>query len=98
MKKVVVLFNSPGFTSKHFDMVWDSLRAAGYANPDGLISHVGFSKPDGSWSVVDIWESQEAFEKFSKVLTPIIDRTGVKVPPPQVFPAYYVQVNQKELA
>jgi hypothetical protein len=98
MKKLVVLFSAPGFTSKNYDQVWESLRLAGHANPDGLLSHVGFSKPDGSWNVVDIWESQEAFDKFSSVLLPILEKTGANVPPPHVYPAYFVQINQKELA
>lgn len=52
MKNVVVLFSAPGFTAEHFDQVWDDLRAAGQSHPKGLISHVGFAKPDGSWNVV----------------------------------------------
>jgi heme-degrading monooxygenase HmoA len=96
MKKTVVLFHAPGFTSKHYEKVWDDLRAAGYENPKGLISHVGFSKPDSSWMVVDVWESPEAFKEFSKTLLPIIQKSGVNVPEPQMLPAHYVYVGQNE--
>ena len=96
MKNVVVLFNAPGFTAKHFDQVWDDLRAAGQAQPKGLISHVGFAKPDGSWGVVDVWESAEAFAEFGKTLVPIIQKTGVHVPDPVVLPAHYVLLGQSE--
>ena len=97
MKNVVVLFNAPGFTSKHYDQVWDDLRAAGHSNPKGLISHVGFAKPDGSWMVVDIWESAEAFEEFTKTLMPLIAKTGVQVPAPMILPAHYVLIGQPEM-
>jgi hypothetical protein len=96
MKKVVVLFDAPGFTSKHYDQVWDDLRAAGQSHPQGLVSHVGFANPNGNWNVVDIWESAEAFAEFGKTLIPIIQKTGVNIPPPLVLPAHYVLLGQAE--
>lgn len=96
MKKVVVIFSAPDFTAENYDQVWDDLRAAGHANPKGLISHVGFAKPEGGWMVVDVWESEEAFYEFGKTLMPIIQKTGVAVPPPQMRPAHYVLVQQTE--
>ena len=99
MKKIVVLFDAPGFTSQHFDQVWEGLRAAGQAHPQGLISHVGFQNPNGNWNVVDVWASAEAFEEFGKTLMPIIQKLGVNVPPPKVIPAHYVLLGQeKEVA
>lgn len=96
MKKIVVLFDAPGFTSKHYDQVWDDLRAAGQSHPKGLISHVGFAKPNGNWNVVDIWESAEAFAEFGKTLVPILQKTGTNVPEPMVLPAHYVLLGQAE--
>lgn len=96
MQNVVVLFSSPGFTAKDYDQVWDDLRAAGQSNPKGLISHVGFAPPEGGWSVVDVWESEEAFNEFGKTLMPIIQKTGVNVPPPRVIPAHFVLVPSSE--
>ena len=96
MQNLVVLFNAPDFTAKHFDQVWDDLRAAGHASPKGLISHVGFSNPGGGWSVVDVWESEDAFSEFGKTLMPILQKSGVMMPPPQVIPAHFVLVPQHE--
>jgi len=90
MKKVVVMFNSPDFNAKNYEQVWDDLRKAGHSHPKGLLSHVGFAKPDGGWMVVDIWESMETFNEFSKILIPIIQKTGVQVTEPMVVPAHYV--------
>lgn len=80
--------NSPEFTARNYDQVWDDLKAAGQSNPKGLLSHVSFAKPEGGWMVVDVWESKEAFADFSKTLIPIIQKTGVAVPQPQIVPAH----------
>jgi|SRR5437764_14574111 len=98
MKKIVVLFDAPGFTAKHYDQVWDDLRQAGQAHPTGLISHVGFANPNGNWNVVDVWESAEAFAEFGKTLLPIIQKTGVNVPEPKIIPAHYVLLKEPEVA
>ena len=86
MQKVVAIVSSPDFTSKHYDQVWDGLRAAGYSSPKGLLSHVGFANPDGGWMVVDVWESAEALAEFGKTLIPLIQKTGANVPEPKVAP------------
>jgi hypothetical protein len=96
MKKVIVLFNSKGGTSAQYDKVWDGLRAAGASNPKGLISHVGGAKPDGSWFVCDIWESEADFKEFGKVLMPIIAKSGLPAAEPIVFPAHYAYIGEKE--
>ncbi len=96
MKKVVVLFNTPGGTSEQYDKIWDSLRAAGESNPKGLLSHVGAAKPDGSWFVCDIWESEEDFKEFGKVLMPIVASSGMPLSEPMILPTHYVYTGEKE--
>ena len=98
MQNVVVMMSSPDFTAKDYDQVWEDLEAEGQSNPQGLISHVGFAKPEGGWMVVDIWESQQAFEEFGKTLIPIIQKTGINVPQPQIVAAHFVLVPQNEHA
>ena len=96
MEKVAVIFNFPQLTAKEYDKVWNDLRAAGSSNPKGLISHVGFARPEGGWTVVDVWESADAFAEFGKILQPIMQKNGVEVPRPQVVPAHYVYIGQPE--
>ena len=95
MKNVIVLFNSPGGTSVQYDKVWDGLKAAGESHPKGLISHVSGAKPDGSWFICDVWESEEAFREFSKVLMPIVGSSGLPLVEPVVFPAHYAYIGEK---
>jgi len=70
--------------------------AAGESAPKGLISRAGAAKPDGSWLVVDIWGSVEAFKEFSDTLAPIIAKNGLPSRPPMILPAHYVCVGNRE--
>ncbi len=51
--------------------------------PDGIISHVA-GATDGGWCVVDIWQSQEHFERFfGERLSPAMEAVG-NLPPPTI--------------
>ncbi len=89
MKKVMVQFNAPGMTEKQYDQVWQDLRAAGHANPKGLIHHAG-AQSDKGWMVMDIWESADHFNEFGKTLMPILDKNGVPPAEPVVLPLHYL--------
>ena len=41
----------------------------------GLISHTSAPTPDG-WYVADVWESEEAFRRFSEVVLPLLREAG----------------------
>ena len=88
MKKVLVQFSSPGMTAKQFDQAWDELRKAGQEHPVGLIHHVA-GQQGNNWVVVDVWESEELFNKFGETLTPILEKVGVTLVPPVITPVYY---------
>lgn len=32
--------------------------------PRGIVSHAAGARTDGGWTVVDVWESQDAFDRF----------------------------------
>ncbi|MFY7840073.1 MAG: hypothetical protein ACOVP7_07335 [Lacibacter sp.] len=97
MKQIVVEFNVAGGTERQYNQIWDDLKNAGYEHPNGIISHVGFAKP-GAWCVVDVWESQEAFDEFSKALVPLLEKNVFKEGRPVVYPAHYVYIGETEHA
>jgi hypothetical protein len=70
-----------------YDRVIKELEAAGQGNPAGRLSHVAARKGDG-YLVADVWESQEAFDRFAQTLVPLLERAGGRVPPPQVYPVH----------
>lgn len=52
---------------------------------EGLRMHVAGESPQG-FRVVDVWESEEACNKFGETLQPILQEVGI-VDPPEVYPA-----------
>ncbi|MBD0277855.1 MAG: hypothetical protein M3342_03510 [Bacteroidota bacterium] len=90
MKQLMVVFDFPTASEQQYKAAWDAIRASGHANPKGLIFHVGASKPDGGMMITDVWESEQAFNEFSKVLMPIIAQQGFPQTMPLMMPVSYV--------
>jgi hypothetical protein len=53
---------------------------------DGLLAHVAGQGANG-FRVVDVWESQEAFQRFGETLIPILQEIGIEGAP-EVYPAH----------
>ena len=88
MSKIVVLFELPGMTSKEYDAILQTLKEKGKLFNDQRPVHVSFEK-NGAWCVVDVWESEEALERFAKNdLIPAFQKLNLNPPMPQVFPVY----------
>ena len=93
MKKVSIQMNIPGATSKQYEQVWDDLKAAGAANPKGLLHHVGIAQPHGIL-VYDTWESEEAFKEFGKTLMPLLAKNKMQGQEPIILPVH-LEYNAK---
>jgi hypothetical protein len=46
---------------------------------EGLLVHVAGQGEDGFW-IVDVWESQEAADRFRRVIKPIAQEAGIEEP------------------
>lgn len=90
MKQVMVHFDFPNTTQKQYNGVWDGLKASGHAHPKGLLFHVAAPKDKGGLMVTDVWESENAFREFSKILLPIIAKQDIPQVQPTISPAYNV--------
>jgi hypothetical protein len=45
--------------------------------PDGLIAHTAGADRDGKWRIIDVWDSQDAFDRFrGERLGPAIEQTA----------------------
>jgi hypothetical protein len=82
-----ILIEVPGGTKEQYDAVMAKLGLGGKM-PSGGISHVA-GPMEGGWRVIDVWQSQEDFEKFfqAKLHRAILE---VGLPPfqPKVFPIH----------
>ncbi|MGX7668497.1 hypothetical protein [Flavobacterium pedocola] len=89
MKNIIVLFQSDSINAQKYDKIWDDLRAAGQSEPNGLLHHVGGPTANG-FTVVDVWESEEHFNEFGKILFPILEKNGVSEMQPTITPLHYM--------
>jgi len=58
---VALILDLPGVTAELYDAVTGEVTADGW--PSEIIAH--YAGPTaGGWTVVDVWESREAFDRF----------------------------------
>ena len=86
---IVVEFNVPGMTATEYDSVLAELENKGVGSPDGRVYHVA-APSAGSWFVLDVWESQEQFDRFGEVLIPTLQAAGITAATPEVRPVHNI--------
>ncbi len=75
---VAFLQELPGTTQEQYDQVLKAFRGK---TAEGRIFHVA-GPMEGGWRIVDVWESQEAVNKFFQELGPALQA------PPQFWPVH----------
>ena len=90
---IVAVFQSPTFTQARYE---ESVRqlTSGRNRMEkpadwpvvGLLVHVAGQGPNG-FRVVDVWQSEETFQRFGEKLLPILKALGVEGQP-DVYPAH----------
>ena len=89
---IAILFDIPGATRHQYDEVMQKLEAAGQKAPEGRLYHVSGPTQDG-WRFVDVWHSQEQFERFGQTLMPLIQEVGYPPFEPELWPCHNVIVD-----
>ena len=91
----LLVFDFPGVTSDQYDQLCrrlnsgaplktlDDFRRVGYE----VVAHMAGPTPDG-WRVIDVWNSDEALERFRATLMPLLDEVGIPRIAPQVKPLH----------
>lgn len=90
---IVAVFQSPSLTQAKYE---ESVRQLTGGRPrlekpadwpvEGLLVHAAGQGPNG-FRVVDVWESEQAFQRFGEKLMPILNAIGVEGQP-EVYPAH----------
>lgn len=85
---IAMLMEWQGVTQEQYDRAMEGLRLDENP-PDGLIVHIAGSG-DGGWRVLDVWESSEAWERFSNErLAPVVQQVGLQGEPQvTIFPVH----------
>jgi hypothetical protein len=87
---VLMVQDAPGGTKEQYDEVCSRLTNGRGLNSlsdwptDGILSHSA-GPTDNGWRVVDVWESEEAFQRFGTVIGPILQEVGMPGEP-RLFP------------
>ena len=82
-------FSPSSFTPAVYDDTIKRLEAAGAGAPAGRLYHFAL-EADGKIQVLDVWESQEAFEAFGPTLLPIMAELGADPGQPMVSPVHNI--------
>jgi hypothetical protein len=81
---VGVFMEFPGVTWEQYEQLVQDLALSG--PPEGMLTHVCGPTSDGGWRMVDVWESQEAFERFAnELLIPRAQAHGFPQPSKREF-------------
>lgn len=84
---IVVKFEDVPTTREKYDEAKGRLEEAGDWPAPGLIAHAACGASEIE-SVLEIWESMEAFEAFGPKLIPILEEVGIDAGEPQVLDVY----------
>ena len=89
---VVAVFQSPSLTQERYEESVAKLAGKSRMESpadwpvEGLLAHVAGQGANG-FRVVDVWESEEAFQRFGDALMPVLQEIGVQGEP-EVYPAH----------
>ena len=90
---IVAVFQLPGFTQELYEQTVVKVTGgkSRVESPsdwpvEGLLVHASGQGADG-FRVVDVWESEEAFNRFGETLIPILTELGLEGQP-DIYPAH----------
>jgi hypothetical protein len=84
---ISVVFTPPSMAADAYDEIMRRLEAAGAGAPEGRLYHVCYGEL-GRLRVTDVWDTPEQFERFGKVLMPILRDVGVDPGTPAIAPVH----------
>jgi hypothetical protein len=94
MKKIMVIFDVPDMTLKQYEKSVEDLKLTGGLSSSGQLYHVAGQDPNtGNLVVTDVFESEEAFNRFSDKLMPVLKKLGVTHVKPQIIPVHNIILN-----
>ncbi|HKC83113.1 MAG TPA: hypothetical protein VKD46_03860 [bacterium] len=79
---VVIWNSSPDWNADLYEQtatkLWGSLVPDEL--PEGAIAHIAMPRPEGGWQVLDVWETEQAYQAFLQTKL-IPAATAVNAPP-----------------
>jgi hypothetical protein len=92
---IVLVHQGPSFTREKYDEIVRRLNSKSHLEStsdwpvEGLLVHIAGESPQG-FRVVDVWESEDACNRFGEILAPILAEVGVDDQPETYAPHRFV--------
>ena len=89
---IVLVHQGPGLTKESYEEAVRRLTGKPRLESstdwpvEGLLAHAA-GEAEGGFRVVDVWESEEAAQRFGETLVPILQEVGVEAQP-EMYPAH----------
>ena len=84
---MIMIMTFPGVTQEQYEAVLQQLNLGGRMPPGGIFHAAG--PIEGGWRVVDVWETQEAFDIFLREkLEQAMQNAGMAPPEVEAWPVY----------
>jgi len=90
---MIVHFSPSGLDKAKYDDTIRRLEEAGEGNPPGRLIHCVYDS-GGALKVVEVWDSQQSFERHGQALMPILQSAGIDPGQPEISPAHNVISGQ----
>ena len=84
---IIVHFSPIGLDESKYDDAIRRLEQAGEGSPSGRLYHC-FYGPGEAPKIVEVWDSQQSFERHGQALMPILKAVGIDPGQPVVSPAH----------
>ena len=79
------MFNNPNVTQEQYDGTREKMGVSEENMPDGNVLHIAGEGPDGSWRVIEVWESEEHARAWDEKLEPVLAARGITRPAPETW-------------
>ena len=89
MRKVIVIFNIPRFSTTLYDKFVQEMQKNDNLKHEGREYHAAAHDGD-QMVIVDVWESEEDFKEFGNKLMPLFVMNGITPPKPRVIPVHNI--------
>lgn len=92
----VRMFDNPEGTQEQYDAASQAIGITDDTVPEGGVLHVAGPSPTGGWRVLEVWESEDAAQKFDEeTLMPILERVGVERPEAVTWEVHNLVINSR---
>jgi hypothetical protein len=95
-----VYYRPEGLTFEQYGRFYERLgqylQEQGLEAPEGAL-HLSLFGEDGNLAGFEVWESEEAFQKFGAVMGPLLAEVGIQGAVPQIVPIHRLAQVEAEV-